>query len=130
MRPPPQIIKYRCSRQQEHDGTKAFGGCSRRSGGSLIAKEMSRLSPGRAPNGGALSALFIFARNTSPQLPTLAGESFPIADRLPQPVDGDRVCWGLRAPELPALHAPTKPVKPSTTLTATRYSPPFTITHP
>ncbi|KAJ4462397.1 putative TPR domain protein [Paratrimastix pyriformis] len=49
---------------------------------------------------------------------------------FPQPVDGDRVCWGLRAPELPALHAPTKPVKPSTTLTATRYSPPFTITHP
>ncbi|KAJ4462489.1 hypothetical protein PAPYR_1139 [Paratrimastix pyriformis] len=29
--------------------------------------------------GGALSALFIFARNTSLQLPTLAGESFPIA---------------------------------------------------
>ncbi|KAJ4457007.1 hypothetical protein PAPYR_7648 [Paratrimastix pyriformis] len=138
------------------------------------------LTPGEHPMGGALSALFIFARNTSPQLPTLAGESFPIAggrgagptafivgspdcrrmtnrrfNRIyrswksatvspfgtdgsreegetvfPQPVDGDRVCWGLRAPELPALHAPTKPVKPSTTLTATRYSPPFTITHP
>ncbi|KAJ4460342.1 hypothetical protein PAPYR_3354 [Paratrimastix pyriformis] len=51
MRPPPQIIKYRCSRQQEHDGTKAFGGCSRRSGGSLIAKEMSRLSPDQRLSG-------------------------------------------------------------------------------